>query len=72
MKNKDAVRLVDYFHTIEDPRIERNKGHLLWDILVLTICAVVCGCETWEEKQECFFKLGAGDPGADSRGDRGD
>lgn len=48
-KKPKPVRLVDYFKNIEDPRIERNKRHLLWDILVLTVCAVICGCETWED-----------------------
>lgn len=48
-KKPKAVRLIDYFKNIEDPRIERNKRHLLWDILVLTVCAVICGCETWED-----------------------
>ena len=34
---------------VEDPRIDRMKLHLLEDILLLTVMAVVCGCEGWEE-----------------------
>jgi len=49
MKGKKSANITDYFKTIEDPRMERNKLHNLWDILVITICAVVCGCETWED-----------------------
>jgi len=38
-----------HFTELEDPRIDnhRNKRHLLSDILVLTILAVICGAETW-------------------------
>src|SRR5919108_4796008 len=35
--------LVQYFDDIEDVRLDRNKKHLLIDILVLTICGVICG-----------------------------
>src|SRR5919206_1493175 len=35
--------LVDYFDDIEDVRLDRNKKHLLVDILVLAICGVLCG-----------------------------
>lgn len=45
----ESSNITEYFRSIEDPRIERNKKHLVWDIISLTICAVVCGCETWEE-----------------------
>ncbi len=38
-----------HFSILEDPRSEnhRNKQHLLSDILVLTILAVICGAESW-------------------------
>jgi predicted transposase YbfD/YdcC len=49
MSTNDSSNIIDHFRNIEDPRIERNKKHLVWDIISLTICAVVCGCETWEE-----------------------
>jgi predicted transposase YbfD/YdcC len=35
--------LVEYFDDIEDVRLDRNKKHLLVDILVLAICGVICG-----------------------------
>lgn len=38
---------VDCFSSLEDPRVEGRCDHLLIDIIVLTICAVVCGAETW-------------------------
>jgi predicted transposase YbfD/YdcC len=49
MGKNNSVNIVDHFRNIEDPRIDRRKRHTIWDIIVLTICAVVCGCETWED-----------------------
>ena len=30
--------IVEHFQTLEDPRIERTKKHLLLDILVIAVC----------------------------------
>jgi len=49
VKQSKSMNILDHFREIEDPRMERNKRHTIWDIIVLTICAVVCGCETWED-----------------------
>lgn len=37
---------------IKDPRIARCKKHLLEDIIVLTVIAVICGAEGWETIEE--------------------
>lgn len=37
--------LTTCFHDIDDPRMDRTKFHLLQDILVIAICAVICGAE---------------------------
>lgn len=39
----------EYFATVTDPRVDRTKLHLLMDILVIAICAVICGADTWVE-----------------------
>ena len=39
--------LFDYFSEIEDPRIDRTKDHLLVDIIVISVLAVLCGADTW-------------------------
>ena len=36
-----------YFSQLPDPRTHRNKKHLLIDIIVLSIIAVICGAESW-------------------------
>ena len=48
--NKPAPKtLIEHFNTITDPRIDRTKRHQLIDILVIAICATICGAEGWEE-----------------------
>src|ERR1700709_1631095 len=34
-----------YFESLADPRHTRNRKHLLIDIVVLAVCALVCGCD---------------------------
>ncbi len=40
--------LVFYFSDVEDPRSD-NKRHVLLDILVIAICASICGADTWTD-----------------------
>ncbi|MCK5138033.1 MAG: transposase family protein [Bacteroidales bacterium] len=42
------ISLHQYFSQLPDPRIHRNKKHLLIDIIILTIIAVLCGAESWD------------------------
>jgi hypothetical protein len=37
-----------HFTKMGDPRINRNKKHLLIDIIILTILAVLSGAESWD------------------------
>jgi predicted transposase YbfD/YdcC len=53
-----------HFSKLEDPRIDRQKLHQLMDIIVIAICGVICGAETWVEianfgqaRQEWFKKF---------------
>jgi predicted transposase YbfD/YdcC len=41
--------LLRFFDELEDPRMNRTKLHSLSDILVITICAVICGADEWTE-----------------------
>jgi predicted transposase YbfD/YdcC len=34
-----------YFESLSDPRDTRNRKHLLNDIIVIAVCALVCGCD---------------------------
>jgi predicted transposase YbfD/YdcC len=48
MPMKD-VSIARYFADLPDPRVDRTKKHRLADILVIALCAVVCGADSWEE-----------------------
>ena len=47
-----GASIVEHFSSLQDPRIERGKAHQLIDIVVLAICAVVCGAEGWKTIEE--------------------
>ena len=44
-----GISLVEHFEDLEDPRVERTKFHQLRDIIVIAICAVICGADNWVE-----------------------
>jgi predicted transposase YbfD/YdcC len=78
MAENSIGSIEDSFSKLEDPRIERNKLHKLLDIIVITICAVICGADNWVEvemfgkkKQEWlrqFLELPNGIPSHDTFG----
>jgi predicted transposase YbfD/YdcC len=41
--HQPETTLVQYFGDIEDFRLDRNKKHLLIDIIVLAVCCTICG-----------------------------
>jgi predicted transposase YbfD/YdcC len=41
--------LLRFFDGLEDPRMDRTKLHALSDILFITMCAVLCGADSWSE-----------------------
>lgn len=44
--------LVDFLQGLNDPRIDRTKKHDLIDILVIAVCAVICGAKTWTQIED--------------------
>ncbi len=47
MKLRPKITLIDHFSNLTDPRIDRTKEHKLIDIVVIAICAVICGADGW-------------------------
>ncbi len=41
-------RLIDSFSSLPNPRVIGRTRHNLIDIMVLTVCAVLCGADDWE------------------------
>jgi predicted transposase YbfD/YdcC len=48
-RSNPAVAIVTHFAPLKDPRIERTRLDDLMDIIVIAICAVICGAEGWED-----------------------
>jgi predicted transposase YbfD/YdcC len=71
-------QLAKHFAQIRDPRIDRTKRHRLLDILVIAICAVICGADSWVDIElfgkakrkwlKTFLKLPGGIPSHDTFG----
>jgi predicted transposase YbfD/YdcC len=49
MATSATVSLHDCFADLHDCRRDHLRLHKLWDIIALTICAVVCGADNWVE-----------------------
>jgi predicted transposase YbfD/YdcC len=77
MASSPVGLITKHFTKIEDPRAE-NSEHKLVDIIVIAICAVICGADTWvdvenfgQAKQEWFtrfLELPSGIPSHDTFG----
>lgn len=49
MTTTRAVSIKKYFAKLKDPRRRRRCRHLLLDIIVIAMCAVIADCNTWPE-----------------------
>jgi len=52
MGGSHASSVCKHFSDLEDPRVDRTKLHRLIDIIVIAICAVICGADTWVDVEE--------------------
>src|SRR4051812_17859807 len=41
----DVESIGSHFESLTDPRHIRNRKHKLVDIMVIAVCAIVCGCD---------------------------
>lgn len=78
MSNENPISLLISFQDLPDPRVEGRCDHKLIDIIVITVCAVIVGAESWVDvesfgkaKQEwlqTFLELPHGIPSHDTFG----
>lgn len=76
MMDAAIIPLKEHFSSLDDPRAQHRIEHLLLDIVLVTICAVICGADNWVEienygiaKQEwleTFLELPNGIPAHDT------
>jgi len=77
MTTKPQPGIAEHFGQVKDPR-RYNVDHLLIDIITISICAVICGADSWVEIEEfgraketwfrTFLKLPKGIPSHDTFG----
>jgi hypothetical protein len=48
MSTELQERIASCFAELQDPRQPINQAHLFIDILVISLCAIVCGADDWE------------------------
>jgi predicted transposase YbfD/YdcC len=51
-KESHPQSLVFHFSIIEDPRVDRTKAHSLIDILMVALCAMLCGAESFVDFEQ--------------------
>jgi predicted transposase YbfD/YdcC len=44
-----AIPAQRYFARLRDPRLNRRKRHLLIDIILITLCGVICGADDFQQ-----------------------
>jgi predicted transposase YbfD/YdcC len=49
MMNPPAQSITEHFASVKDPRTGNAQLHRLSDIIVIAICAAICGADTWVE-----------------------
>ncbi len=47
--SKEAIGFLDFFRQIPDHRINRRKVHRVEEILLVTFCGIITGCEGWDD-----------------------
>jgi predicted transposase YbfD/YdcC len=75
-KSSSILALVECFSDIKDPRVDRRRRHNLIDLIIISICAVICNADgwadirTWAETHqrwlEQFLELPGGLPSRDT------
>lgn len=78
MPKKPLEAIEEHFSKLTDPRKDRTKDHNLIDIIVIAICAVICGAEGWVDVElfgksklvwlKTFLELPNGIPSHDTFG----
>src|ERR1700730_9645015 len=47
-----SIAVIEHFSDIADPRNDQGKRHPLLSIIVIALCAVICGADGWSQIEE--------------------
>ncbi len=78
MENQAVASIVKCFEGLSDPRTGNAKAHIFLEILIIGICAVICGADGWSDVElfgknkkewlKTFLELPKGIPSHDTFG----
>lgn len=52
MVDEEIASITEHFSKLEEPRSNLGRRHQLQDIIVIAICAVICGADSWVEVEQ--------------------
>jgi hypothetical protein len=52
MQKHPNLSLVEHFKNLVDPRVNRTKDHDLLDVLVIALCTLLCGGESFNDMED--------------------
>jgi len=75
-KKHPEISLLEHFKNLQDPRVNRTKRHELVDVMIISVCTLLCGGETYNDMEDfgkakeewfrTFLKLPNGIPSHDT------
>jgi len=78
MEKRPVARIAKHFEGLSDPRTGNAKAHIFLEILIIAICAVICGADGWSDVElfgknkkewlKTFLELPKGIPSHDTFG----
>jgi predicted transposase YbfD/YdcC len=78
MENRPTASITKHFEGLPDPRTGNAKAHIFLEILIIAICAVICGADGWSDVElfgknkkewlKTFLELPKGIPSHDTFG----
>jgi predicted transposase YbfD/YdcC len=78
MEQQPGASIVRHFGELQDPRTGNAKAHIFLEILIIAICAVICGADGWSDVElfgknkkawlKTFLELPKGIPSHDTFG----
>ena len=52
MQKHPKLGLIEHFECLSDPRVDRTKAHDLIDVLVIALCTLLCGGESFNDMED--------------------
>ena len=47
-----SAPLIEYISVLKDPRIGPAKRHNFFDVIAIAVCAIICGADSWVDRED--------------------